>query len=349
MEVVQIVAPGHLECATLTTRPLKPWEVRIAVAVVAICGSDLKVINDPISIPMVPGHEFSGVIVETSVEAKDTFHFGDRVTAFPMISCLKCVSCLAGKFRDCEAKLSLGFQLPGAFSEEIIVDSRFVIHLDEGISYEQGALVEHLCCGYRLAREFVQDRIPLDAQIVIIGDGPIAMADTQMLLHFNYQNITVIGKHSVRLDLALKLGVARVFNYQEALFAIKNLDRPIIDVCIFSAPAEDMLVKIMPLINPQGTIFPQTGIKGLDALSYLNNSSIRLGRAFAYELADFLVVMGFINNKTINTKLLVSDYVNLSELPEYISTFNKSMSASKTMIINEGFDATIKSYQRRCL
>jgi len=346
MKAIQIVGPDKLEFTTLAPRSLGPWEVRIAVAVAAVCGSDLKVIRTPISVPMIPGHEFSGVIVEVSVESQDTFHFGDRVTAFPMISCLKCDSCLEGKFRDCESKLSLGFQLPGAFSEEIIVDSRFVIHLEEGLSYEHGALVEHLCCGYRLTKEIVNQKLPTNSHIVLIGDGPIAMADLQMLLLFNYQNITLIGKHSLRLNLALKLGAKRAVNFHKAVSAIKNYNHPIVDACIFSAHADETLNEILPLIRPQGMLFPQTRIKGLDILSYLHNSSIRLGRAFAYEFGDFLIVMKLIRDERINTESLISNRISLTELPENISTPHKSWSACKTIILNEGLDATIKSYQR---
>ncbi len=346
MRVVQIVAPSELEFTTVEPRPLRPWEVRIAVAVAAVCGSDLKVICDPSSTPMIPGHEFSGAIVEVTVEAQDRFYLGDRVTAFPMISCLTCSPCLEGMFRDCESKISLGFQLPGAFSEEIIVDSRFVIRLDSALSYEQGALVEHLCCGYRLAKEVVSHQLPPNAHIVLIGDGPIAMADLQMLLFFNYQNITLIGKHSLRLNLALKLGAKRALNFREAVSAIKNYNDPIIDVCIYSAPADETLNEVLPLIRSQGIVFPQTRIKGLDILSYLHNSSIRLGRAFAYEFGDFLIVMQLIRDERINTKLLISKRVTLSELPKSISTLHKSKNASKTIIINEYFDATIKRYRR---
>ena len=346
MKAVQIMGPNKLEFTTLAPRPLGPWEVRIAVAVASICGSDLKVIGAPTSVPMIPGHEFSGVILEVSAESKDTFHFGDRVTAFPMISCLKCDFCLEGKFRDCESKLSLGFQLPGAFSEEIIVDSRFVIHLEEGLSYENGALAEHLCCGYRLTKEIVNQKLPTNSHIVLIGDGPISMANLQMLLLFNYQNITLIGKHSLRMNLALKLGAKRAINFHKAVSAIKKSNNSIVDVCIFSANADGTLNEILPLIRPQGILFPQTRIKGSEILSYLKNSSISLSRAFAYEFGDFLIVMNLIRDKKINTESLISNRISLQELPENISTAHKSWSACKTIILNENLDATIKSYQR---
>lgn len=349
MRAVQIVAPSKLEVTTVESPPIKRWEVRIAVAVAAICGSDLRFICNPTSVPMIPGHEFAGAIVETSVEAQDAFHFGDRVTAFPMMSCLICNPCHDGKFRDCESKVSLGFQLPGAFSEEIIVDSRFLINLEEGLSYEQGALVEHLCCGYRLAKEIVSRKLPRNSHIVLIGDGPIALADLQMLVIFDYKNITVIGKHSLRLNLARKLGAARVVHFGEAVIAIRNHACPIIDVCILSASAEETLNEVLPFIGSQGVVFPQTGIKGLDVLDRLHRSSIEIGRAFAYEFGDFLIVMKLIKDCKINTKLLVSKRVELSDVPGFISNLRKNELAYKAIIINDDFDATLKKYQPRNL
>jgi len=346
MKVVQIVRPGKIELANLEPRLLKPGEVRIAVAAVAICGSDLKVIDAPITIPLVPGHEFSGVIIEVSTGSKDCLHFGDKVTVYPMISCMACDYCLKNKFRDCESKLSLGFQLPGAFSDEIVVDSRFVIHLMDGLTYEQGALVEHLCCGYRLAMEIVSYQLPLDSHIVLIGDGPIALADLQILRLFNYSNITVIGKYSLRLELAQKLGANQIINFKDRALTNIISNSSIVDICVFAAPADDTLTKIIPFIRPQGILFPQTRIRGSSTLELLENSNISSGRAFAYEFDDFNIVMNLIKKGEIRTDILVSQRVTLSEVPRIISNMNGNKLESKTLIINENFEMVVNNYRR---
>ena len=64
------------------------------------------------------------------------------------------------------------------------------------------------------------------------------------------------------------------------------------------------------------------------------------------EFGDFLIVMKLIRDERINTESLISNRISLTELPENISTPHKSWSACKTIILNEGLDATIKSYQR---
>jgi threonine dehydrogenase-like Zn-dependent dehydrogenase len=298
---------------------------------------------------LIPGHEFSGCVVEVGVKAKNYFQFGDKVTVFPMICCMECNYCHERKFRDCESKLSLGFQLPGAFADEVIVDSRFIIRMKEGLSYEQGALVEHLSCGYRLAKEVASYQLPLESHIVLIGDGPISLADLQMLIFFNYKNITVIGKNPLRMQLALKLGASQVINFQDTTLAKNIKNNANIDVCIFAAPADNTLMQILPFIRSKGILFPQTSFKSLKILDYLGESNIVLGRAFAYEFEDFENVMKLINDEKICTDILVSERVKLSELPTRISAAHAIKSASKIMIINEGFDLIVEKYKRRKL
>jgi L-iditol 2-dehydrogenase len=347
MKAVQIVGPGKLEFNDIEGSDLRQGEVKIVVAAAAVCGSDLKVIGAPALIPSIPGHEFSGVIVASFDDKNRNFHFGSRVTVFPMISCMKCSYCLHGAMRDCNHKLSLGFHLPGAFAEEINVDARFVVELDDGLTLEQGALVEHLCCGYRLAQELKLSKLPLDSHIVIIGDGPIAIADLQMLLLLNYRNITLVGKHASRLNLALTLGVKRAINYLDAAIIIRKSQDCIVDVCIFAAAADETLMSILPMVKRQGLVFPQTRITEPEPLKFLSCSTIKLGRAFAYELEDFQVVMQIMLDKKINTDLLVSNRVNLSQFVDYFSENYKSKSAGKIIIVNNKFNEIVKYYEQK--
>ena len=93
MKAIIIDKPGVIKLKELPKYPLKKYEVRVKVKCTCICGSDIKIISNPIIEQQIPGHEFSGFIEKTSKEVNG-FKRGDRVTAFPMISCLNCVECL---------------------------------------------------------------------------------------------------------------------------------------------------------------------------------------------------------------------------------------------------------------
>ncbi len=318
MRAVQLIGPENLVLRELPSRELVAHEVRVNVQATCVCGSDLKNYRNPVVVPQVPGHEFSGIIVEVGPGCDRRFVAGDRVTAFPMLGCMQCGACSAGNFRDCATKRSLGFQLPGSFAQEVIVDERFVVPLQSGLSYEQGALIEHLACGYRLAKEIIAAGCSPGATIVIIGDGPIALADVQALRVFGFTNVTVLGKHASRLSLARSLGTSRLLSTWEA-------GTTAVDVCVYAAPAEATLERVLNDVRAGGLVFPQTAIKSSSIRDAIARSRIALGRAFAYLLEDFSEVMKLVMTGVIQTDRLVTTRVHLREVPaEMIGFFDKS-------------------------
>jgi threonine dehydrogenase-like Zn-dependent dehydrogenase len=337
MKTIQITAPGKLELQDLPRRPLKTFEMRIGVVVTCVCGSDLKIIKAPKYLPQVPGHEFAGVVLEgpSKLTANIISQPGDRVTAFPMMGCMNCNACSERNFRGCDSRKDLGFQIAGSFAEEVIVDARFAIPLLPEISFEQGALVEHLSCGYRLAHEIEEAFPSREIHIIIVGDGPIALGDLQCLRIRGYREITVIGKHPSRLMMSKYLGAARVLDckmpsLQQDIAALSP-----IAACVLAAPAEMTIKQIVPFIRSGGTIYPQTCISDTTLLEMLGAARIRLGRAFAYEFEDFTQVMRLMKLGRLRTDFLLGTEILLSETPKMINSFYKKDHNFKILIRND--------------
>jgi len=335
MNAIQIVAPGKIEYTTIPQIPLENGEVRISVAVTAICGSDLKNIKTPYNVPIIPGHEFSGTIIEVSEQAKEHFKIGDRVTAFPMISCMECKSCLDGNFRDCDNKIAIGFNKPGSFATEVNIDHRFVILLDQEISFEQGALLEHLCCGYRLVQEIINSDVSNKSNVLIIGDGPIALGDLQFLKNAKYENIYIIGKHENRLEFALELGAKKIFSLNNFLDSILNKSLNF-EICIFAAPADEVLKQILPFLQENSIIFPQTRIKDSETLRLVEIGKYKLGRAFAYAFEDFGKVMEMVLKNSIQSISLITRKISLESFCELLPEIMKDKGKGKTLVYSHG-------------
>jgi L-iditol 2-dehydrogenase len=104
MKVLRILNGNKLELVSKNQVALAPWEARLSVVMSLVCGSDLKNIALPSSVDRVPGHEFSGVVTEVSIEARNLLKIGERVSAFPMMPCHLCENCNMQIFRDCEFK-----------------------------------------------------------------------------------------------------------------------------------------------------------------------------------------------------------------------------------------------------
>lgn len=337
MKTIQITAPGTLEFQELPRRPLKTFEMRIGVVATCVCGSDLKNIKAPKYLPQVPGHEFSGVVLEGPIKLSDKTipQVGDRVTAFPMMGCMNCNFCNERNFRNCDNRRDLGFQIAGSFAEEVIVDARFAIPLLPEISFEQGALVEHMSCGYRLAHEIEKAFPSREAHIIIIGDGPIALGDLQCLRVRGYQQITLIGRHPSRILMSKDLGAVRVLDCE--MLSLQNDIAALspIAACILAAPAETTLKQIVPLIRSGGTIYPQTRITGSALLEMLGAARIKLGRAFAYEFEDFTQVMQLMKLGRLRTDFLLGTESLFSEAPKMINSFYKKDHNFKILIRND--------------
>src|ERR1700712_765883 len=98
-----------------------PGEVLIAVAAAGICGSDLHADRWTDSyafmtehLPVTLGHEFAGRVMALGDCVRD-FAIGDRVTAWPSVTCGRCRACRRQEPHDCEAKSIIGLHRNGAF------------------------------------------------------------------------------------------------------------------------------------------------------------------------------------------------------------------------------------------
>ena len=331
MRAVVISSASNLRLVDIESRALGSHELRIAVAVSTVCGSDLKMIAHPLRPEgQIPGHEFSGKVVE-SYDGKTLL--GERVTVFPMFSCLECDACKRRDYRDCTRKQSLGFDLQGSFAEEVIVDARFAVRLHDEISYEDGALVEHLCCGLRLSKE-VEKLVRLDDRILIVGDGPMALADLRFLKMRGFHNITLVGKHKERMAFALSLDAERVIHFDE--FINLPVDRELFDVLIFSANNNGTIDPLFRWLNNGVKVFPQARI-GQEYMAQLAASTGAIfGRAFAYHLDDFQEVMDDIVSGQVRASELISSRICLHELPSAVPLLF-ARGAVKTMIVVNRF------------
>ena len=313
MKALRILTGNELELVSKIQVALAPWEARLSVVMSLVCGSDLKNIASPSSFDRIPGHEFSGVVTEVSIEARNLLKIGERVSAFPMMPCHLCENCRKRLYRDCEFKESLGTaEWPGSFATEIVIDARMAMVLPNQLTMEQGALLEHLCCGYRFAIEIVESGIPLDSHILVIGDGPIALANLQMLLLHGFNNVTIIGKHLFRLKVAGEIGARKVFNLGELgseSWAV--IDE--IDVCVLSAPSEEILLSLSRRFASGAVIVEQTRFVNLPLKESLILSGFKFRRAFACHLDDFKSVAQLIIAGRVKTSHLISSRLTLEE------------------------------------
>ena len=101
-------------------------QVLLAVRACAVCRTDLHVVDGELpnpKLPLIPGHEIVGTVIETGVEA-DRFAIGDRV-GVPWLgwTCGVCAYCRAGRENLCDNARFTGYQIDGGYAELTVADS----------------------------------------------------------------------------------------------------------------------------------------------------------------------------------------------------------------------------------
>jgi len=159
--------------------------VKIRVHRNGICGTDLhEYFDGPIFIspeaphpltgkamPVVLGHEFSGVVTEVGAGVDDV-HEGDRVTIEPIYRCGTCRPCRTGRYNLCTSVGFHGLMADGGMAEYTVVPRNQVHHLPDGVTLELGALVEPMSVAYHAANlAGVNDQ----CSALVYGAGPIGI------------------------------------------------------------------------------------------------------------------------------------------------------------------------------
>lgn len=194
-----------------------PGEVKIKVAWTGICGSDLhEYLAGPIFIPVdqphplshgkapvTMGHEYCGTVAELG-SGVTGLAVGDRVTIEPIFACGTCRACRDGKYNLCE---SLGFVGlsggHGGFAACSVVPARMVHKMPDGLSMEQGALVEPAAVALHAVR---LSQIRAGDKAAVFGAGPIGLLVVESLRVAGASEIHVVEPSEQRRARAMDLG-----------------------------------------------------------------------------------------------------------------------------------------------
>lgn len=123
-------------------------QVLVKIAACAVCRTDLHVVDGELEnpkLPLVPGHEIVGVIIEAGRGAQ-RFKVGDRV-GIPWLgwTCGECEFCCNGRENLCDRARFTGYTLDGGYAEYTVADERFCFRIPGAYSDAEAAPL--LCAG----------------------------------------------------------------------------------------------------------------------------------------------------------------------------------------------------------
>lgn len=184
---------------------LKHGEVMVQVKAAGICGSDIPRIysTGTYSYPLIPGHEFSGIVVEVGVGANKTWE-GKRVGVFPLVPCMSCDFCRSKSYELCRNYSYLGSRTNGGFAEFVAVPQNNLIILPEEVSFEAAAMLEPMAVVVHAIRKI---ELREDDTVAVLGLGTIGVLLTMFLKKMGVKKVLAIGNKDYQRSMVEKLGV----------------------------------------------------------------------------------------------------------------------------------------------
>ena len=173
---------NDMRLETVPAPEIGPGELLIKIATCGVCGTDLKKIHmGSHSAPRIFGHEMAGVVAAVGAGVTG-YKVGDRVLSFHHVPCGACYYCRKQTPAQCalykQTGATAGFEPSGGgFAEYIrvmdfVVANRGVVHIPDGVPFEQAALVEPLMTVMKGAKLL---RLEPDETVLVIGQGPIGL------------------------------------------------------------------------------------------------------------------------------------------------------------------------------
>ena len=201
-----------------------PGEAVVKIRASGLCGSDLHSYRGSEPIETISGHEPCGVIAELGPGAPAGLSVGDRVMVYHYEGCGVCEICAMGYEQLCpKGRVTYGGGTGhGANADYILVPARTLVHLDDELSFEEGAAIS---CGTGTAWNGLKKMdVSGRDSVAVFGQGPVGLSGT---LSAKWMGASVIAVDIVpeRLALASELGADHVINSSEVdpVAAIQDL------------------------------------------------------------------------------------------------------------------------------
>lgn len=210
---------NQLEYKDIERPVLSEGQVLVEVQASGICNSDIARVftTGTYHFPTIPGHEFSGKVVEAYDENGASW-IGKRVGVFPLIPCKTCACCLDKKYEMCNNYNYLGSRCDGGFAEYVAVPVWNLIELPEKVSYEEAALLEPASVALHAVRRLDLEGV---SSVAILGLGTIGIVIAQWLRIYGVKTVIATG-HSDKHGEVMRRTASLDYSYVDA--AVKSND-----------------------------------------------------------------------------------------------------------------------------
>ena len=295
-------------------------EALIKVTLAGICNTDYEITKGYMGYNGILGHEFIGTVEEINDEDKSLL--GKRVTAEISYGCNnpECEWCAVKNYRHCPDRHTLGiWRKDGCFAEYVTMPLNVLFEIPENVEDEQAVFVEPLAAACEITEQL---HIQPIQRVVVLGDGKLGLT-TSLTLSAQGLDVTLIGKHQNKLDIAKNQGV------KTQLLQDTKIEN-IYDVVVEATGSVSGFETSLSLVKPRGVLVLKSTIatgKELNLAPIVINEITVLGS----RCGQFPPALNLLAKHRIDFKPFISAVYSIDDAIEAFEA-NKSKETLKVLI-----------------
>ena len=288
----------------------KEGEALVRVTLAGICNTDYEITKGYMGYVGILGHEAVGVV--EAVNGKDQSLVGKRVVAEISYGCKdpNCEWCAQKLYRHCPNRHTLGiWQKDGVFAQYFTMPVEVLFEVPESVADEQVVFVEPLAAALEINEQLHIK--PMD-KVIILGDGKLGLI-TALALNAQNLDVTLVGKHQNKLDIAKAQGVKTALLQD---FAIEKK----YDVVVEATGSVSGFETSLALTKPRGTLVLKSTVA---ASKEFNLAPIVIDeiRVQGSRCGQFPPALRLLESNKINLKPLISGVYSIDDA---IKAFEKN-------------------------
>ncbi len=315
-----------------------PGELLVKVMASGICGSDVLEWYRIDRVPLVLGHEISGVVAEVG-EGVERFKPGDRVTVAHHVPCGSCHYCISGHHTVCKTLLTTNYD-PGGFSEYVRVPrinvERGTFILPDDVTFEEATFVEPLACVWRAQRSIGNQT---GRTFVVMGSGIAGLLHIQVAGFLGAGRIIATDIHKFRLGQAKRFGADITVSGKEDLpgFLREVNEGRLADVIILCTGASSAVDQAFRSIDRGGTmLFFAVTDRDVSVPLRPNEvfwrTEITLTSSYAGAQEDYAKALDLIHLKKIRVNDMITHEFGLEEIGRAFGIVSEAQDSLKVII-----------------
>jgi D-xylulose reductase len=208
MKAVVLEEIDHIKIRDIAVNEkVGPHEVKIKIANVGICGSDVhyykhgRIGEFVVRAPMILGHEASGTVIEVGSQVCH-LKVGDRVCMEPGIPNHLSRESMQGMYNlDPTVTFWATPPVHGVLRESVVHPGNLTFKLPDNVSFEEAVLVEPLTLGVHVARKV---GIASGDNAIVTGAGPIGVIIALAALASGCSQVIITDVKQEKLDIVAK-------------------------------------------------------------------------------------------------------------------------------------------------